>query len=97
MVRFIEQEGVEALDEYGRMGWYVIAREAAAAGETDRAFEALERALSYWSNPPYLDDPWESDAYWGELRKHPEFKRLFDEKRARIGPIYGQLHYFPGW
>ena len=40
---------------------------------------------------------WENDAYWGDLLDHPERKRLFEEKRQRIGPIYGELHYFPGW
>jgi hypothetical protein len=40
---------------------------------------------------------WENDSRWGSLREHPEFKRAFEEKRQRIGPIYGQLHYFPGW
>jgi len=39
------------------------------------------------------------DAYAeiGNLRDHPEFKLAFTEKRGRIGPIYGQLHYVPGW
>jgi hypothetical protein len=53
---------------------------------------------SFWSNPPlHFANLWENDAYWGELREHPEYKRIYREKRQRIGPIYGQLHYFPGW
>ena len=76
----------------------VSSREAAAAGKEQKAFKALERALSYWSNPPlHFADLWENDAYWGRLRKHPEYNRIYREKRQRIGPIYGQLHYFPGW
>jgi RNA polymerase sigma factor (sigma-70 family) len=98
VVQFVQEHGVEAIDDYGMSGWYVIAREAAAAGEKGKAFEALERALAYWSNPPlHFDKPWENDAYWGALREHPEYKRIYREKRERIGPIYGELHYFPGW
>jgi RNA polymerase sigma factor (sigma-70 family) len=97
VVRFVQEHGVEAIDEYGMDGWYIIAREAAAAGDAPRAFEALERAVSYWSNPPYMSDEWKHDAYWGDLRNDPRFKRIFEEKRQRIGPIYGLLHYFPGW
>jgi RNA polymerase sigma factor (sigma-70 family) len=98
VVQFIEENGIEAIDEYGMTGEYVIAREASAAGDLDKAFEALERAINYWSNPPFaFDKHWEQDAYWGELREHPEYKRIYREKRERIGPIYGELHYFPGW
>jgi RNA polymerase sigma factor (sigma-70 family) len=98
VVRFVEENGVKAIDEYGMTGWYVIAREAAAAGDVPKAFDALERAINYWSNPPYaFDRVWEKDAYWGDLREHPEYQRIYAEKRARIGPVYGQLHYFPGW
>ena len=43
------------------------------------------------------DRVWENDAYWGDLLDHPERKRLFEEKRQRIGAVYGELHYFPGW
>jgi RNA polymerase sigma factor (sigma-70 family) len=98
VVRFVEEQGIEALDDYGMTGWYMTAREAAAAGDEQKAFEALERALSYWSNPPLaFANIWENDAYWGELRERPEYKRIYQEKRQRTGPIYGQLHYFPGW
>ncbi|MBN1934269.1 MAG: sigma-70 family RNA polymerase sigma factor [Anaerolineae bacterium] len=98
VIRFIEGNGIEAIDEYGMTGWYVIAREAAAAGDLDKAFAALERAINYWSNPPLVfDEYWEHDAYWGDLREHPEYRRIYREKRERIGPIYGELHYFPGW
>jgi RNA polymerase sigma factor (sigma-70 family) len=98
VVQFVKENGIEAIDEYGMEGWYIIAREAAAAGDEQKAFEALERALSYWSNSLLYDaNLWENDACWGELREHPEYKRIYREKRERIGPIYGQLHYFPGW
>jgi RNA polymerase sigma factor (sigma-70 family) len=98
VVRVVEEQGLKALDDYGMTGWYVVAREAAASGDEQKAFEALERALSYWSNPPlHFANRWEKDAYWGGLREHPEYKRVYREKRKRIGPIYGQLHYFPGW
>ena len=98
VIRVVEGQGIEALDDYGMTGWYVIAREAAAAGDEQKAFEALERALGYWSNSPYFfTDRWEKDAYWGDLREHPEYKRIYREKRDRIGPVYGLLHYFPGW
>lgn len=98
VIQVVEEQGIEVIDDYGMTGWYVIAREAAAAGDEQKAFEALERAVSYWSNSPYFfTDRWEKDAYWGNLREHPEYKRIYREKRQRIGPIYGQLHYFPGW
>jgi RNA polymerase sigma factor (sigma-70 family) len=98
VVQVVEERGIQALDDYGMTGWYMVAREAAAAGDEQKAFEALERALSFWSNPPlHFANLWENDAYWGKLREHPEYKRIYREKRRRIGPIYGQLHYFPGW
>jgi RNA polymerase sigma factor (sigma-70 family) len=98
LIRAAEEGGVESVDSYGLFGWYMLAREAAAAGNENKAFEALRRSLGYWSNPPYADmEIWEQDARWGKLRTHPEFKRIFEEKRQRIGPIYGILHYFPDW
>jgi hypothetical protein len=99
LVKRVSEGGAEAIDSYfGRDGWYLIAREAAAAGETTKAFDALQRALRCWINPPLTSvRKWENDAYWGNLRDHPEYKRIFEEKRRRIGPIYGTLHYFPGW
>ncbi len=98
VIRVVEEQGIKALDDYGMTGWYMVAREAAAAGDEKKAFEALGRAVSYWSNSPYFfTDRWEKDAYWGDLREHPEYKRIYREKRERIGPVYGELHYFPGW
>jgi RNA polymerase sigma factor (sigma-70 family) len=98
LVQAAETYGVERVDSYGLFGWYMLAREAAAAGEEAKAFEALRRSVGYWSNPPLLLlGIWENDLRWGNLRDHPEFKRIFLEKRQRIGPIYGILHYFPGW
>jgi hypothetical protein len=98
LVRIAEEKGIEAIDSYGKWGQYFIAREAAAAGNTEQAFAALRRALNYWSNPPYyVDEIWENDAYWGDLREHPEYKRIYAQKRQRIGPIHGILWYFPGW
>jgi RNA polymerase sigma factor (sigma-70 family) len=32
-----------------------------------------------------------------KTRLYAEFRRIFDEKWQRIGPIYGELKYFPGW
>jgi len=40
---------------------------------------------------------WEKDTRWGALREHPEFKRILDERRQRVGPVYGSLWYHPGW
>ena len=98
VIREIEGKGVEAYDEYGMQGWYLIAREAAASGEEEKALAALRHAMGYWTNPPYAYVKyWEQDTRWGELRNHPEFKHIFEEKRQRIGPIYGELWYFPGW
>ncbi len=77
---------------------YYIARDAGAAGDVGRAFGALEQALAIWTNPPLrTTDMWEKDALWGDLRGHPDFRRLFAEKRRRIGPVKGTLWYFPGW
>jgi RNA polymerase sigma factor (sigma-70 family) len=98
LVQSVEQNGISSVDEYGLFGWYLLAREAAVAGDEAKAFAALRKTLDYWSNAPYgYDKIWEKDTCWGGLREHPEFKRLFEEKRQRIGPIHGQLHYFPGW
>jgi hypothetical protein len=98
LIQAAEEHGVESVDSYGLFGWYMLAREAAAAGDENKAFEALRRSLGYWSNPPYTCmEIWEQDARWGNLRTHPEFKRIFEEKRQRIGPIHGILHYFPDW
>jgi hypothetical protein len=98
VMQAIEQGGIESVDSYGMYGWYMIAREAAAAGDEAKAFDALRKALSYWTNPPYASmQIWENDAYWGALRDDPRFKEAFDERRRRIGPIHGLLHYFPGW
>jgi len=98
IMQAIEIKGISAVDEYGMFGWYLVAREAAASGDTTKAFDALRQALTFWSNSPYcFTDLWESDRYWGDLRSHPEFEQAFDERRQRIGPIHGLLHYFPGW
>ena len=98
LVRAAAEHGVESVDSYGLFGWYMLGREAAAAGRAEESFAALRRSLGYWSNPPLLClDQWENDLRWGDLRSRAEFKAIFAEKRQRIGPIYGLLHYFPGW
>ncbi len=98
ILRALEENGVSKVDEYGMFGWYLLARESARAGDLPKAFDALRKALAYWSNTPYwITDLWEKDAYWGSLRDHPEFRQAFDDRRQRIGTINGQLHYFPGW
>ncbi len=98
MLALIEGQGVEAIDDYGLQGWYVLAREAAAAGKRDEAFHALRRASEYRCNGPLtFVNQWEKDTRWGELRQDPESQRILAERRWRIGPAYGQLHYFPGW
>jgi len=98
LVQAVEQQGIASIDSYGLFGWYLMARQAAAAGDLQQAFEALGRSVAYWSNPPlYFTDLWEQDRSWENLRQHADFQRIFREKRQRIGPIYGQLHYFPGW
>jgi hypothetical protein len=98
LVQTLEQHGIDSVDEYGLFGWYLVAREAAFARDAGKAFAALEKSLAYWANSPYFYiDIWEHDACWDGLRDRSEFKRLFAAKRRRIGPIYGMLHYFPGW
>ena len=98
IVQALQQNGVSQVDEYGMFGWYIIAREAAHVGDKTKAFDALRKALSYWSNSPYwISDLWEKDTYWGSLRDDQEFQQVFNERRQRIGTIYGWLHYFPGW
>jgi hypothetical protein len=98
VVQAVEQHGIESVDEYGLFGWYLLARQAAFAGEAEKAFAALEKSLAYWANGPYFYvNIWEQDRCWDGLRDQPEYKRLFAEKRRQIGPIYGMLHYFPGW
>lgn len=98
LVQAAQQHGIDSVDEYGLFGWYLLARQAAFAGEAEKAFAALERSLAYWANSPYFYvNIWEKDACWDGLRDQPEYKRLFAEKRRQIGPISGMLHYFPGW
>ena len=98
LVHSVNEHGIDSVDEYGLFGWYLLAREAAFAGDASKALEALEKSLSYWANSPYFyTQIWEQDACWDSLRSDAEFKRIFAEKRQQVGPIYGQLHYFPGW
>lgn len=98
LVQALEQGGIDSIDEYGLFGWYLVARQAAFAGQAEKAFGALEKSLAYWANSPYFYvNIWENDRCWDGLRDQAEFKRLFAEKRRQIGPIYGMLHYFPGW
>jgi hypothetical protein len=89
---------VEAIDSYGLFGWYVAAREAAVRGEAAQAFEALRTSLTYWANPPmWYADEMAKDPAWGELATRPEFAAAFEERRQRIGPMRGMLHYFPSF
>jgi len=98
LVLSTEQHGIDSVDEYGLFGWYLVARQAAFAGQSAKAFEALSKSLAYWANSPYYYvKTWEKDACWDGLSDQVEFKHLFAEKRRQIGPIYGMLHYFPGW
>lgn len=98
IVQALERGGPEAADSYGMFGWYFAAREAAVKGETERAFEALRTSLTYWSNPPlWFPDLMARDTAWGELAKRPEFAAAFGERRRRVGPVRGQLHYFPSF
>ncbi|MCU0521013.1 MAG: sigma-70 family RNA polymerase sigma factor [Anaerolineae bacterium] len=98
VLALIEREGPRAIDPAGMFGWYALGREAAAAGDSERALDYLSRALEGWCNPPlsYVEQ-WEADTRWGALREDARWKALFAAKRAAIGPVYGQLHYFPGW
>lgn len=92
----IERDGPDRSGIYD--AWYHVARESAAAGQSDKAFNTLQRACELWFNPPlYKQHLWEKDARWGSLREHPEFRRILAERRKRIGPVLGSLWYFPGW
>ena len=97
LMRKLHAAGPAAGQDYD--AWYHIAREAAAAGDAGKAFEALRKASELWHNPPLLGTQklWEKDTRWGALAKDKEFKRILDERRHRIGPVYGELKYFPGW
>ncbi|MCJ7548868.1 MAG: hypothetical protein MUQ30_04215, partial [Anaerolineae bacterium] len=98
VMALLNREGSKALDPDGMFGWYAIAREAAAAGDVEEAATALYQALRGWTNPPLAYVRlWERDTYWGEVAHHPDIRRLYKDKRARIGPVYGDLFYFPGW
>jgi len=98
VMALLAREGPKALDPDGMFGWYAIAREAAAAGNVERAEGALRQALRGWTNPPLAYVRlWEQDTYWGDIARHPDIRRLYEDKRARIGPVYGELFYFPGW
>ena len=89
IVQALQKNGVSQVDEYGMFGWYIVAREAANAGNKAKAFDALRKALSYWSNTPFwISDLWENDMYWKSLRDEPEFRQAFDQRRQRLGKIY---------
>jgi hypothetical protein len=98
VVRMVLHDGAEDMDVQGLWGWYMVAREAAAAGEEARACDALRKALAHWTNPPLtLVKLCDKDAYWGAVRESPAVREVLDQKRRRIGPVCGELHYFPGW
>ncbi len=98
IVRAAEEGGVDAIDTYGLYGAYMLAREAAAVGDEAGAIAGLRDALSRWCNPPLtMVELCEGDTYWGAMREQPGVRRALEEKRRRIGPVRGQLHYFPGW
>jgi len=99
VVQALKAGGIEAVDEYGLFGWYLRARVALAEGRVEEALEALRTSLDYWSNPPLgpFADLWEQDRAWDPLRGDPRYQQIWADKRARIGPIHGNLHYFPGW
>jgi tetratricopeptide (TPR) repeat protein len=94
----LEKGGIDAVDDYGMFGKYLAARIAAESGDDQTALRTLSEALAYWRNPPLsCVDVWEKDAAWGSMLAMPERKQLFIDKRDGIGPIFGELHYFPGW
>lgn len=99
VVQELKEGGIEAVDEYGRFCWYPTARVALAEGRVEEALDALRTALDYWSNPPLgsFAELWGNDRAWDPLRDDPRYEQIWADKRARIGPIHGQLHYFPGW
>jgi hypothetical protein len=99
VVQALKEGGIEAVDGYGLFGWYLQARVALAEGWIKEALDALRTALDYWSNPPLgiFARLWENDRAWDALRDDPRYRRIWADKRARIGPVHGQLHYFPDW
>jgi tetratricopeptide (TPR) repeat protein len=92
VVQALKAGGIEAVDEYGLFGWYL-------RGRVEEALEALRTSLDYWSNPPLgpFAELWEQDRAWDPMRDDPRYQQIWADKRARIGPIHGNLHYFPGW
>jgi len=97
LMKWLAEQKAEGTDLWAD-GWYHVAREAAAADEDERAFDALRRACSYWCNPPlYRLKEWEKDTRWGPLRDDPRFQRILNDRRRAIGPIHGSLMYLPEW
>lgn len=98
-MRKVRRRGIPAADRpWGGDAQYHLAREAAAAGKEATAFAALARACEYWRNPPLgMLQWWQKDKRWGRLRQHRRFANTLDALRKRVGPLHGQLHYFPGW
>jgi len=94
----LSQVPEDEIEDVHYWGTYHLAREAAADGDSETAFGMLRRAAGLWCNGPlqYIQN-WEQDTRWGSLLEHPEFKAILDERRKRIGPVHGMLHYFPGW
>jgi hypothetical protein len=94
-MQVIEENGVNGVDEYGMFGWYLVAREAAAIGDTSGAFDALRKSLAYWTNPPFSYTKfWEDELYWGDLRHHPQFKQVLTSAVNALGRFTGSCTTF---
>jgi tetratricopeptide (TPR) repeat protein len=64
--------------------WYNLARSLAAAGDRDKAIEALTLAVDYgWSNSLRTD----RDPYLKSLNPEPLFQKLLDRMVAAYGPF----------
>jgi len=64
--------------------WYNLARSLAAAGEQDKALEALTSAVDYgWSNSLRAD----RDPYFKSFHDDPQFRKLLDRMEAAYGPF----------
>ncbi len=74
------------LDSYpaSPQNWYNLARSLAAAGEADKALEALTMAVDYgWSNSLRAD----SDPYLQTLHQDPKFQELLERMATAYGPF----------
>jgi hypothetical protein len=96
---------------YARLGDFELGQDGAQEAfiEAHRCLPALREPLAFPSwfkrivlkrcDPPLgtIAELWDNDRTWDPLRDDARDQQIWADWRARIGPIQGDLHCFPGW